>query len=817
MDSRDYTYMLEKEKIKGAVDSKLRHCFGKSLEDANKTQIYKACSMTIRDDIMEKWTASNKKVGEQDTKKLCYLSIEFLMGRAMGNNLMNTKKDMLYKDALSGMGIDINELEDIEPDAGLGNGGLGRLAACFLDSITTSRYPAYGFSIRYEYGLFKQKIIDGYQVEVPDPWLKDGNVWEVCRPEEQEEVRFGGSVTPYFENGRLKFIHKDYYSVAAIPYDVPIIGYDSPLVNTLRLWSARSSKDIDMGWFSQGNYIKATEEKELSEVISKVLYPDDNHYEGKLLRLKQHYFFTSATIQYIVKAHKKDHDIKSLPEKVTIHINDTHPALAIPELMRILLDEEELDWDTAWSITKRTFAYTNHTVMAEALETWPISMFKELLPRIYMIIEEINERYCKYLWNYFPGNWDAISEMAIISYGQVKMANLCIVGSFSVNGVSKLHTEILKNHVFKDFYTIEPQKFCSITNGMTHRRWLLYANPRLSNLITESIGEKWILNSMELKKLESYKNDPGFIDQFKNIRMENKQKLAKYILDNNNVLVDPSSIFDVQIKRLHEYKRQLLNVIHIMYLYNMLLQNPSKDIIPRTFIFGSKASPGYNRAKLIIKLINTLADKVNNDKSIKDKIKIVFIEDYRVSIAEKIIPASDVSEQISTAGKEASGTGNMKLMLNGALTIGTLDGANVEMREAVGPDNIYIFGLKTWEVQKYNQYSGEFAREIYEQNFAVKQVLDQLINGFLDSNTKLFQDIYNSLLFGNNGSNDQYMVLRDFEDYANTHERLERDFRQPSLWYEKSIINVANSGFFSSDRSIEDYNKKIWNLKKVNF
>lgn len=810
-------FEIKKNMVQEALAAKLRHHFGKTLEDATKYQLYNACAMVIRDEVMEMWTRSQEEIENQRCKKLYYLSVEFLMGRTMGNNLMNLMEKEVYREAFKELGINLNELEDTEPDAGLGNGGLGRLAACFLDSLTTLNLPAVGCGIRYEYGLFKQRIMDGYQIEMPDPWLEYGNVWEIYKPEEQEEVKFGGEVKEYWEEGRMRVIHEGYHSVMAVPYDVPITGCKSDLVNSLRLWSARSPKHMDMGLFSKGDYVKAMAEKELAEAISKVLYPEDNHYEGKALRLKQYYFFVSATIQYIVRNHKLQFELYELPDKVAVHINDTHPALAIPELMRILMDQEGLDWDTAWDITTRTFAYTNHTIMGEALERWPVTLFKGLLPRIYIIVNEINDRYCRKLWGLFPGQWDRISNMAIIAYDEIRMANLCISACYSVNGVSELHTNILKNQVFRDFYQIHPQKFCSITNGVTQRRWLLHANPGLAKLITDTIGDEWILNAQKLKEIEKYSDDPAFRNKYRKIKEENKEKLCKYILEHNNIKVDPMSIFDVQIKRLHEYKRQLLNAFYIMYLYNRILKNPTADIYPRTFIFGAKASPGYYRAKLIIKLINSIADRVNGDKSIKEKIKVVFLEDYRVSLAEKIIPAAEVSKQISTAGKEASGTGNMKLMLNGALTVGTLDGANIEIRDAVGHDNIFIFGLRTENVLKYQQYGGYHSRDVYEQNHTLKEILDQLINGFIEpEETMLFKDIFNSLLYGNDGGPDPYMVLMDFESFIHVQERVEREYRQPETWWNKAVINTANAGLFSSDRSILEYNDRIWKLDKIN-
>lgn len=817
---KNKNFKLDKETVKRRIEETLRSHFGKTLRDANKTQLYKACAMTLRDEIMDDWYESNKKSRKDGDKQLYYLSIEFLMGRALSNNLSNLLREDVYREAFEDLGLSLYELIDMEKDPGLGNGGLGRLAACFLDSLATMGLPGHGFGLRYQYGLFKQRIVDGYQVELPDPWLEDGNVWEVPRPEEQKEVHFGGTVVQTIEDGKNVYKHEDYMTVIAMPYDTPIVGYDSSQINTLRLWSAKSPKYIDMKWFGRGDYVRATAEKELAEVISKVLYPEDIHYEGKALRLKQSYFFVSASMQCILDVFKRNNNnLYDIPNKIAIHINDTHPALAIPELMRILIDEEGMDWNSAWYITTKTFAYTNHTIMGEALERWPESMLKEHLPRIYMIIREINERYCAELWKRYPGQWQKISEMAIISYDEVKMAPLSIVGSSHVNGVSPLHTEILKNSLFKNYYVLEPHKFVNITNGITQRRWLLEANPGLSNLIKETIGDDFILQPWKLKELEPYAQDSAFRDVFAKVKYENKKRLAEYIKEENGIELDLNSIFDVQVKRMHEYKRQLLNVLHIIYLYHNLKDNIRNnnniDSCNRTFIFGGKASPGYHRAKLIIKLINAVADKVNNDKEIENRIKVVFIEDYRVSLAEKIIPAADLSEQISTAGKEASGTGNMKFMMNGALTIGTMDGANIEIDKAVGRDNIFIFGLTAEEVLNNYQHDMYNPRKIYDENVLLKRALDALINGEICSeNTNMFMDIYRSLLFGDDGFADQYMVLADFESYANAQKIAESVYKNKDEWYKKAIINVANSGYFSSDRSISEYNSKIWHLKE---
>jgi starch phosphorylase len=805
----------DKNKIKRRFEDNLKSHYGRTVKDAGKKQLYKACALTLRDEIMENWVESEKKTADNRQKQLYYLSIEFLTGRALRNNLINSLQEKAYSEAFREMGIDPDELVELEPDAGLGNGGLGRLAACFLDSLATLDLPGHGFGLRYQYGMFKQKIVDGYQLEMPDLWLEDGNVWEIPRPEEQKEVRFGGRVVETVENGRTVYKHTDYITVLAVPYDTPIVGYGAKRVNTLRLWSAKSAKNLDMGLFGRGDYLKASAEKELAEVISKVLYPDDNHYEGKALRLKQHYFFVSASVQCIVENFKKRYgDFKLFPDKVAIHINDTHPALAIPELMRILVDEEGLDWDTAWDITVKTFAYTNHTIMGEALERWPENLFKEQLPRIHMIVREINERYCRSLWNHYPGQWDKIAQMAIVAYGEVRMAPLCIVGTRSVNGVSPLHTSILKNDVFKEYNRLEPHKFINITNGITQRRWLLLSNPELASLLNETIGESWVTEPWRLKDLEPFAEDAAFREAYAKVKANNKKRLAKYIQEHNRIDVDTDSIFDVQVKRLHEYKRQLLNILHIMHLYTELLYNPGADIHPRTFIFGGKASPGYHRAKLIIKLINTVADKINRDKKISEILKVVFLEDYRVTLAEKIIPAADVSEQISTAGKEASGTGNMKFMLNGALTVGTMDGANIEIYKAVGEDNMFIFGLNADEVKSMQMHGTYDPQTLYRENHRIKLVLNQLVNGFLvPEDTNLFAEIYRSLLYGEHGNPaDPYMVLADFKSYARTQEKIGRTYKDKDAWFKKAVINTANAGYFSSDRSIREYNSAVWNL-----
>lgn len=808
--------MEQKEEIKKLISSKLRRHYAKTVETATPSQLYKACALTVQDQIMEKWAKTREKLEIGNQKELYYLSFEFLMGRALGNNIMNLLKTDIYTEALLDFGLKLSDVEEIENDAGLGNGGLGRLAACFLDSLSTLELPAFGCGIRYEYGLFKQKIVDGYQTEMPDPWLEDGNVWEIERPEERVEVHFNGKIDEYFENGRLNFRHTDYNTVIAEPYDMPIAGYNTELVNTLRLWKARSPQVINMNEFNRGDYTMAVKDKELAEVVSKVLYPEDNHYEGKLLRLKQQYFFVSATMQWIIaKQKRRGHSLYDIPKYVQIHINDTHPTLAIPELMRILMDQEGFGWDEAWEIVKHTFAYTNHTIMAEALEKWPLDMFRPLLPRIFMIIKEIDRRQRENLTSFFGDDHGKIEYMAVISGGNINMANLCLTACHSVNGVAKLHTEILKKETFKDYYIIYPDKFKNVTNGVTQRRWLLKANPGLAGLITEAIGPSWITEPESLEKLLPFAEDEAFKDKFAKIKHENKILLSNYIKEHNNIDVNPDSLYDVQIKRLHEYKRQLLKVMHIIYRYNMITENPSQaNMSPETFIFGAKAAPGYHIAKLIIKLINSVADKVNNDPRTKDILKVVFIENYSVSIAEKIVAAANLSEQISTASKEASGTGNMKLMLNGALTIGTLDGANVEIAERVGMDKIFIFGLTSEEVLNIYASGHSGSAEIYAQNMVIKKILDSFIDGtFSPDKPNLFYELYHNLVIGNGNFQDPYLLLRDFEPYIDACHLTLHQYAQPKLWNQKAIVNVAKAGYFSSDRSIRDYNDTIWHLK----
>lgn len=807
----------KKKEIKDAIETKLQGLFGVRIEQASKRQIYKAVAMVVRDQIMEKWAYSEEKVSEENGKQLYYMSMEFLMGRALSNNLINISRSEPFDAACRDLGIDLNEIKQVEADPGLGNGGLGRLAACFLDSLATSRLAGHGCGIRYEYGLFRQKIVDGYQTEVCDPWLEDGHIWEVEKPEEAAIVNFGGSVTRWEDGGRVRFLHKDYQTVKAIPYDVPILGFDSPVINTLRLWGARSTKHIDMSLFNRGEYIRALADNNLAEVISQVLYPEDSHEQGKSLRLKQQYFFVSASIQSIVRKFKNNgNSIENFADKTVIHINDTHPALAVPELMRVLL-EEGLSWDEAWAIARNTFAYTNHTIMHEALERWPVDLFRRLLPQIFAIVEEINERFCRDLWKVYPEDWETISDMAIIAHNEVRMANLAIAGSFCVNGVSGLHADILKQQVFSKFYHAFPTRFRGITNGITHRRFLYNANPELSSLITREIGKDWVVQPLKLKTFEKSASQQHVQDQLRDIRRKKKDALAAYIYSHNGVVVDVNSIFDVQVKRLHEYKRQLLNILHVMSLYNRLRENPSLPMHPRTFIFSAKAAAAYHMAKLVIKLITTVGDRVNNDRTIQDKLKVVFLENYRVSLAELIIPATDVSEQISTAGKEASGTGNMKFMINGALTVGTLDGANVEMSEAVGLENIYIFGLTAPEVNELYLSGNYRPWDIYDTDEDIRLVLDQLINGFYGPDRNLFRPIYDSLLYGNGTIADPYLVLKDFNAYRQIHEQIGRDYAVPSLWWKKSILNIANAGVFSSDRTIAEYNEQIWKLPRQQF
>jgi starch phosphorylase len=809
---------FDKETFKKSVIYNVKNVFRKTIDEATPEQAFQAVAYAVKDVIIDEWIATHKEYEKQDAKTLYYLSMEFLMGRALGNNIINIMALPEVKEVLDELGFDLNAIEDQEPDPALGNGGLGRLAACFLDSLATLGYPAYGCGIRYRYGMFKQKIENGYQMEVPDDWLKNGYPFEVRRAEYATEVNFGGYVRTVWENGREHFVQEGYQSVRAVPYDMPIVGYGNNVVNTLRIWDAEAINTFSLDSFDKGDYQKAVEQENLAKTIVEVLYPNDNHYAGKELRLKQQYFFISASVQRAVKKYMEKHeDIHKFFEKTVFQLNDTHPTVAVPELMRILLDEFNLTWDEAWAVTTKTCAYTNHTIMSEALEKWPIELFSRLLPRIYQIVEEINRRFVEQIQQMYPGNQDKIRKMAIIYDGQVRMANLAIVGGFSVNGVARLHTEILKKEELRDFYEMMPQKFNNKTNGITQRRFLLHGNPLLAEWVTGKIGSEWITNLPHIHRLAVYADDPKCQQEFMDIKYQNKVRLAKYIKEHNGIDVDPRSIFDVQVKRLHEYKRQLMNILHVIYLYNQLKDNPNLDMVPRTFIFGAKAAAGYKRAKLTIKLINSVADVINNDKSIDGKIKVVFIEDYKVSNAEIIFAAADVSEQISTASKEASGTGNMKFMLNGALTLGTMDGANVEIVEEVGAENAFIFGMTSDEVIGYENKGGYNPMEIFNNNYQIRRVLMQLINGyFAPQDPELFRDIYNSLL--NTQSSDRadtYFILKDFPSYAEAQQRVDQAYRNETWWAKAAILNVACSGKFTSDRTIEEYVNDIWHLEKV--
>ena len=793
------------------VQDNVKNLYRKTIKEATQQEIFQAVSFTVKDVIIDEWLATQRSFDKQDPKMVYYMSMEFLMGRALGNNLV--------KEALEEMGLNLDVIEDQEPDPALGNGGLGRLAACFMESLATLGYAAYGCGIRYRYGMFKQKIKDGFQVEVPDNWLKDGYPFELRRPEHACEVKFGGYVRAEAgENGRTRFIQEGYQSVNAVPYDMPIIGYGNNVVNTLMIWDAEPMNCFELDSFDKGDYHKAVEQENLAKNLVEVLYPNDNHIAGKELRLKQQYFFVSASVQRAVARFKKNHpDIHQLPEKVTFQLNDTHPTVAVAELMRVLLDEEGLEWDEAWEITTKTCAYTNHTIMAEALEKWPIEIFSRLLPRIYQIVEEINRRFILEIEKKYPGNQEKVRKMAIVYDGQVKMAHLAIAAGYSVNGVARLHTEILKNQELKDFYEMFPQKFNNKTNGITQRRFLMHGNPLLADWVSNKIGEDWITNLKHLKKLEIYADDKKAQQEFMQIKYQNKLRLAEYIQKHNGVEVDPRSIFDVQVKRLHEYKRQLLNILHVMYLYNQLKEHPEMEFYPRTFIFGAKAAAGYKNAKLTIKLINSVADVINNDPIINGKIKVVFIEDYRVSIAEWIFAAADVSEQISTASKEASGTGNMKFMLNGALTLGTMDGANVEIVEEVGEENAFIFGMSSDEVIEHEQKRDYNPMDIFNQDQDIRKVLMELINGFYSPNDpELFRDLYNSLLNTQcTQFADTYFILADFRSYAEAQKRVMEAYKDEEGWAKSAILNVANSGKFSSDRTIQEYVDDIWHLDKV--
>ena len=813
------TTKFDKESIKNSIVGKVQRYNGLNIEEATPHQIYRAVASTVRDQIMQKYMISREKMKHQEAKRVYYLSVEFLMGRLMYCNMLNMVSNREYTEALRELGIDIRDVLKEEPEPGLGNGGLGRLAACFLDSLSSLDLPAMGCSIRYEYGLFRQKIVDGQQVELPDNWLDNGSAWETAVTQDTCEIHFGGRVEEEEVNGEQKFVHKDYYTVEAVPYDVPIVGYDTDTVNPLRLWSARSPKKLDLHSFGEGRYVQASEEIELAETISKVLYPEDKHYEGKMLRLKQHYFFVSASLQYIIKEFKKKYgdQFSLLPEKVVIHINDTHPGMAIPELMRLLMDQEGLGWDEASQIVQKTIAYTNHTIMAEALEKWPVGMVQNLLPRIYQIICELNRRLCERLWNRFPGEWDRIAKMAIVSYDNVHMANMCVAMSYSVNGVSQLHGEILKSDTFHDFNLVMPEKFCAITNGITHRRWLMSCNQELTALICDSIGTDWIKNPEQLSDLKPFAEDAAFQEKFDQIKRRNKERFAVMLKDRQGIDVNPDFIFDVQAKRLHEYKRQMLNALHILVLYNRIVNDENFTMEPRLFVFGAKASPGYYRAKQIIRMICALSKLIEKHPRARKMLQVVFLENYDVSSAEVLIPAAEVSEQLSTASKEASGTGNMKFMMNGAVTIGTMDGANVEISEQVGMDNIYIFGMRSDTVQNMYREHTYNPMSIFETNQEIRLAMTQMIDGTLmPDNPSVLQDLYHSLLLGDWGSmGDNYFVLKDFGSYSMAQRRLNKDYANRKKWLKMAVTNTAMSGIFSSDRTITEYNDLIWHLTPI--
>ena len=811
---------MNKQKFQEEVKDSVKRLYRKTIEEASKQQLFQAVSYVVKEMIMDDWFLTQKTYQETKPKTVYYMSMEFLMGRALGNNLINMTVYTEVKEALEELGVDLNVMEDEEPDAALGNGGLGRLAACFLDSLATLNYAAYGCGIRYRYGMFKQKIENGFQIETPDNWLKEGNPFELRREEYAKEIRFGGTVRVEHDEttGKNHFIQEDFESVLAIPYDMPIVGYGNHVVNTLRIWDAKAIVDFKLDSFDRGDYHKAVEQENLAKNIVEVLYPNDNHYAGKELRLKQQYFFISASIQELLEKYKRENDdIHKLSEKVVIQMNDTHPTVAVGELMRLLLDQEGLEWDEAWEITTKTVAYTNHTIMAEALEKWPIDLFSRLLPRVYQIIQEIDRRFVEKIRKMYPENEEKVRKMAILYDGQVKMAHLAIVAGFSVNGVARLHTDILKKQELRDFYEMMPEKFNNKTNGITQRRFLAHANPLLAKWITNKVGDGWVTDLSQLAELKQYVHDAQVKAEFMDIKFKNKERLAAYILEHNQIEVDPRSIFDVQVKRLHEYKRQLLNILHVMYLYNQMKEQPELSIYPRTFIFGAKAAAGYKRAKQTIKLINSVAEVINNDASIQKKLKVVFIEDYKVSNGEIIFAAADVSEQISTASKEASGTGNMKFMLNGAVTLGTMDGANVEIVEEVGEENAFIFGLSSEEVIQFENHGGYNPEDIYHADVDLKKVMNQLVDGtYANGDTQMYQDIYNSLL--NTYSSDRadtYFILKDFRSYVEAQKRVEVAYRDTEAWATMVMRNTASCGKFSSDRTIEEYAKEIWNLNKV--
>lgn len=811
---------FNKEEFQKTVKNNVKRLYRRTIDEASQQQLFQAVSYAVKDEIIDRWLLTQEQYKKDDPKTVYYMSMEFLMGRALGNNIINLTAYKEVAEALDEMGIDLNVIEDQEPDAALGNGGLGRLAACFLDSLASLGYAAYGCGIRYHYGMFKQKIENGFQVETPDDWLKEGNPFEIRREEYAKVVRFGGHIRINYneKTKRSEFIQEDYESVLAIPYDMPIVGYNNNIVNTLRIWDAKAITDFHLDSFDRGEYQKAVEQENLAKTIVEVLYPNDNHYAGKELRLKQQYFFISASLQEAIEKYLREHDdVRKFHEKVTIQMNDTHPTVAVAELMRLLMDEQGLEWDEAWEVTTKTCAYTNHTIMAEALEKWPIDLFSRLLPRVYQIVEEINRRFVAQIRAKYPGNEEKVRKMAILYDGQVKMAHLAIVAGYSVNGVARLHTEILKHEELKDFYEMMPEKFNNKTNGITQRRFLLHANPLLAGWVTKHIGDGWITDLSQMAKLKPLADDVKEREKFMDIKFRNKERLAKYILEHNGIEVDPRSIFDVQVKRLHEYKRQLLNILHIMYLYNKIKEHPELSFYPRTFIFGAKAAAGYKRAKQTIKLINSVADVINNDRSINGKIKVVFIEDYRVSNAELIFAGADVSEQISTASKEASGTGNMKFMLNGAVTLGTMDGANVEIVEEVGSENAFIFGLSSDEVIQYENYGGYNPVDIYNNDWEIKRVVDQLVDGtYANGDHEMYRDLYNSLL--NTQSSDRadtYFILKDFRSYAAAQEEVEKAYRDVDRWSKMALLNTASCGKFTSDRTIQEYVDEIWKLDKV--
>ncbi len=809
---------MDKEQLRVLINGKLIRHYGKEFSNATRSQIYHAAALVVRDFLMDNWVKTQEKVEKQGAKQVCYLSMEFLLGRSLKNNVFNLGMTKEFNEALQEAGTSLDELYyEEEQDAALGNGGLGRLAACYMDALASLDYPATGYSILYEYGLFKQKIVDGQQLELPDSWMESGSSWLVAKPSEAVEVHFGGEIEEVWKNSQMQIVHKNYDRVLAVPHDMLISGYENETVNTLRLWQAKSPQQINMTLFNEGDYLRASESQAMAEVISKILYPEDKHWEGKSLRLKQQYFFVSASVQEIIRKHMARYGrLDNLPEHVVIQINDTHPAMVVPEMMRIMLDENGLTWDAAWNITCRTVAYTNHTVMSEALERWPESLFKQILPRLHQIVLEINRRFCDDLWNYYPGDWDKIASMAIVAYDEVRMANLSIAGSFSVNGVSALHSQILKDDVFHDFYMVTPEKFQNVTNGIAYRRWVGQSNEGLTQLLTKYIGADFLKDATKLANFRPYAEDPAVRAEFAKVKRANKERLVAYIKEHNGIEVDCSSIFDVQAKRLHEYKRQMLNIMHIMRMYYEIKDQPDLDVVPRTFIFGAKAAPGYYAAKQIIRMIHSVADMVNNDPQVSKKMKVVFLEDYKVTVAEILMPAADLSEQISIAGREASGTGNMKFMMNGALTIGTMDGANVEIYEAVGEENMFLFGLRTPEVRNL-QASGYNPLSYYQNDPWISRILNAMQQGIgSDGNTVSYPDIVNSLIIGQGpGTADPYMVLADFEDYCRAHRDADALYRDQEEWNRRAMINVSNSGIFAADRSIQDYSDRIWHLKKL--